>query len=111
MSYQEINGNLEEDDNRLDTILRWSVRLGKAILVLMVFAAFLRAYQYPLQPQKELREKVEALRQESFVLQEERDKLSRRLSWIQTDNDYLEHEVRDRLNLQRENEYVLRFVE
>jgi cell division protein FtsB len=112
MSYQEISADPgHDDDTRLDRLLRWSVRVGKTVLVLMVFAAFLKAYEYPLQPQKELREKVEALRRESLALREERDKLSRRLSWVQVDDDYLEDEVRDRLNLHKEGEYVLRFAE
>jgi hypothetical protein len=39
----------------------------------------------------------------------ERDKRLRRLNWIQTDEGSLEMEVRDRLNLQKNGEYVLRF--
>ena len=37
------------------------------------------------------------------------EKLLRRLVWIKSDNAYLEMAARDRLHLQKEGEFVLRF--
>jgi cell division protein FtsB len=83
--------------------------LGKGVLVLLVFAAILASVKQPLHEQNAMRAKLALLEQEADGLREDRDKLLRRLNWIQTDTGYLELEVRDRLNLQKGGEFVLRF--
>lgn len=109
MSYQEIQGHRMIPEQSTDKWLRWGVRVAKGILVLVVFSAILASVKRPLREQNELRAQVAKLEQEADRLRENRDKLLRRLSWIQTDDGYLELEVRDRLNLQKNGEYVLRF--
>jgi flagellar biosynthesis/type III secretory pathway M-ring protein FliF/YscJ len=109
MSYQEIQGHRLTSEQATDKWLRWGVRVGKGVLVLVVFAAILASVKQPLHEQNAMRAKVAGLEQQASRLQEDRDKLLRRLSWIQTDNGFLELEVRDRLHLQKGGEFVLRF--
>jgi cell division protein FtsB len=56
-----------------------------------------------------MRGKLEQLQAERDVLKSDRDKLLRRMEWIKNDNAYLEMAARDRLHLQKEGEYILRF--
>jgi flagellar biosynthesis/type III secretory pathway M-ring protein FliF/YscJ len=109
MSYQEIHGHQVIPEQRTDKVLRWAVRVGRGVLVLLVFGAVLSGFKQPMNEQNALREKIRGLKEQSASLQMERDKRLRRLNWIQTDEGYLEMEVRDRLNLQKNGEYVLRF--
>jgi hypothetical protein len=94
MSYQEIQGHRLTPEQATDRWLRWGIRLGKGVLVLLVFAAILASVKQPLHEQNAMRAKLALLE---------------RLNWIQTDTGYLELEVRDRLNLQKGGEFVLRF--
>ncbi len=109
MSYQEIQGHRLIPEQRADKWLRWSLRVGKGLLVLVVFGAVLACFKQPLHEQNAMRAKLDAMKGEREGLRLERDKMLRRLNWIQTDENYLEMEVRDRLNLQKNGEYVLRF--
>lgn len=111
MSYQEIQGHRAIADQPMDKVLRWGLRLGKGGLVLMVFGAVMTCFKEPLAEQNAMRAKLAALNTEKEQLRGQRDKMLRRLNWIQTDDNYLEMEVRDRLNLQKNGEYVLRFEE
>ena len=56
-----------------------------------------------------MRTKLEELKGQRKELQADRDKLLRRMEWIKSDNAYLEMAARDRLQLQKEGEFVLRF--
>jgi cell division protein FtsB len=58
-----------------------------------------------------MRTKLDELQKQRDTLKADRDKLLRRMEWIKNDNAYLEMAARDRLHLQREGEYVLRFEE
>ncbi len=109
MRYQEIHGHRPIQEQPADRLLRWGLRLGKGLLALALFGAVMSCFKEPLAEQNAMRAKLSALRAESEGLRLERDKMLRRLSWIQTDDNYLEMEVRDRLNLQKGGEYVLRF--
>lgn len=109
MSYQEIHGHRVIPEQRADRVLRWAVTVVKGILVLLVFVAILAGFKQPMNEQTALRAKIDSLKQQSEGLRMERDKRLRRLNWIQTDEGYLEMEVRDRLNLQKNGEFVLRF--
>jgi cell division protein FtsB len=59
--------------------------------------------------QAAMRGTLEQLQAERDVLKSDRDKLLRRMEWIKNDNAYLEMAARDRLHLQKEGEYILRF--
>ena len=111
MSYQEIRSHRLTPEQTADRWLRWSIRVGKGVLVLLVFAAILTGVKQPLKEQNAMRAVVDRLETKAEGLREERDRLLRRLNWIQTDTAYLELEVRDRLNLQKSGEFVLRFEE
>jgi hypothetical protein len=109
MSYQEIHGGRMNPEQSTDRWLRWGIRAGKGVLVLLAFVGIMAGFKRPMEEQNAMRAKVDGLKRESEALREDRDKMLRRLSWIQTDEGYLEMEVRDRLNLQKSGEYVLRF--
>jgi cell division protein FtsB len=109
MSYQEIQGHRLEARSRTDRLLAWGNQLLKGAIVLVIFGGIMLSVKQPLEQQNQLRAKVDGLKDEAEDLKGERDRLLRRLNWIQTDASYLELEVRDRLNLQKEGEFVLRF--
>jgi cell division protein FtsB len=56
-----------------------------------------------------MRVKLDELSGQRDHLRDERDKLLRRMEWIKDDDAYLETAARDRLHLQKEGEYVIRF--
>ena len=63
----------------------------------------------PIDTQNAMRTKLDQLKEQRNVLQSDRDKLLRRMEWIKNDNAYLEMAARDRLHLQKDGEFVLRF--
>ncbi len=63
----------------------------------------------PLDAQTAMRDKLEQLKHQRDSLAQERDKLLRRKDWLEKDDAYLELMSRDRLNRQKEGEYILRF--
>ncbi len=109
MRYQEIQGHRMIPEQRIDRVLRWGLRVFKGLLVLVGFVAVMSCFKEPLAEQNAMRAKLAALNAEKEGLRQQRDKMLRRLNWIQTDDNYLEMEVRDRLNLQKGGEFVLRF--
>lgn len=109
MSYQEIHGHRVIPEQRADRVLRRAKTACKGVLVLLVFVAVLAAFKRPMNEQNALRAKINGLKQQSEALREEMNMRQRRLNWIQTDEGYLEMEVRDRLNLQKNGEFVVRF--
>ena len=67
-------------------------------------------YFYPRrEAQAALRRKVDVLIAERDALQRQRDMQVRKMDWIRKDVDYLEIAARDRLGLQKDGEYVIRF--
>lgn len=109
MSYQELRGHHSRHDSGTDRFLKWMVRVSKIILVLLVLVSIYAGARQPMMEQQVLRSKLDKLRKEAASLQGERDKLLRKLNWIETDVNYLEQEVRDRFHLYQDGEFVLRF--
>lgn len=109
MEYREIRARTPED-----TGTRWLavlVRVGKFVLVLMIVPSVLIYYWPKKEHQEAMKEKVASLKRERDLLREERDKRLRKVEWIKSDVGYLEIAARDRLNLQKDGEYVIRFEE
>lgn len=97
-----------------DTGTRWLqalVRIGKFVLVLMIVPSVLIYYWPKREQQEAIKERVAKLKRERDALLAERDKRLRRVEWIKNDVTYLEIAARDRLNLQKDGEYVIRFEE
>ncbi|MCB1225996.1 MAG: septum formation initiator family protein [Verrucomicrobiales bacterium] len=109
MKFQEVHPLVAEADTSADRWLARGVTALKALLVLMVFVGILFGFRVPLEEQNAVRRHVDALREDGVVLKAERDALLRQLSWIETDIGYLEVEARDRFNLAKSGEFVIRF--
>jgi cell division protein FtsB len=85
------------------------LRVAKFVLLLLVAPVILIVFHNPLTEQNAMRDKLESLRHQRDSLSHERDKLLRRKDWLEKDDAYLELMSRDRLNRQKEGEYILRF--
>lgn len=85
------------------------LRVAKFILLLLVVPTILVVFHNPLDAQTAMREKLDELKRQRDSLAQERDKLLRRKDWLEKDDVYLELMSRDRLNRQKEDEYILRF--
>lgn len=111
MGYQEFQPHLQPAQHAADRWLRRCVWAAKGVLVLGIFAIMVVGFKQPVVGQQAIRAQVARLTLKKEMLKSERDRLQRRLQWLQTDSGYLEMEVRDRLNLQKSDEFVLRFVD
>ena len=89
--------------------MRAFLKIGRFVLLLLVVPVVYVLCDNPMDEQLAMRTKLEKLREERDALKGDRDKLLRRMEWIKDDNAYLEMAARDRLHLQKEGEYVLRF--
>lgn len=89
--------------------MRAFLKIGRFILLLLIVPVVYVLCDNPMDEQLVMRTKLEKLREERDTLKADRDKLLRRMEWIKDDNAYLETAARDRLHLQKEGEYVLRF--
>jgi len=85
------------------------LRVAKFILLLLVAPVILVVFHNPLDAQTAMRDKLEQLKHQRDSLSQERDKLLRRKDWLEKDDADLELMSRDRLNRQKEGEYILRF--
>lgn len=109
MEYQEIRAQLPRPP-----AIRWlemAVRCAKFVLVLLIVPSILVFFRPRLTEQDAMIAKVESLTRLRDQLKLERDKRVRRVDWIKNDVNYLEIEARDRLDLQKEGEYVIRFTD
>jgi cell division protein FtsB len=107
MDYQEIRARVPQPP--AVRLLELVVRFGKFVLVLLIVPSILVFFRPKLTQQDAMIAKVETLKAERDRLRYERDKRVRRVEWIKNDDRYLEIEARDRLDLQKEGEYVIRF--
>lgn len=89
--------------------LRAFLKLAKFVLLLLVVPVIYVLCDNPMDEQLAMRTKLEQLQVQRDALQQDRDKLLRRMEWIKNDTTYLELAARDRLHMQKEGEFVLRF--
>ncbi|WP_395753635.1 septum formation initiator family protein [Prosthecobacter sp.] len=107
MNYREVRAS--EPQSRWESWMRAFLKVGRFVLLLLVVPVVYVLCDNPMDTQNAMRTKLEQLKGQRDALQADRDKLLRRMEWIKSDNDYLELAARDRLHLQKEGEYVLRF--
>lgn len=107
MNYQEMRAS--EPQSRWESWVRAFLKVARFVLMLLFVPVVYLYCDNPLNEQMAMRTKLEQLKEQRDKLKGERDKLFRRMEWIKNDNAYLEMAARDRLHLQREGEYVLRF--
>ncbi len=107
MDYRELRAS--EPQSRWVTWMRVVLRIGRFLAVCLIMLVIYSLCDNSMDQQLSMRAKLETLKTERDALRTERDKLKRRMEWIRSDNAYLETVARDRLHLQKEGEYVLRF--
>ncbi|MFV1994234.1 MAG: septum formation initiator family protein [Verrucomicrobiales bacterium] len=87
------------------------LRLNRVLLVLMfllVMAGILSLFWPEMERRKELESNLLQLTETRDALRERRQKLGARLEWLKTDPEYLETVARDRLDLQKDDELIIR---
>lgn len=89
--------------------MRAVLKVARFVLMLLVAPVIYVLTYHPMDTQLAMRVKLDELNEQRDLLRSDRDKLLRRMEWIKDDNDYLETAARDRLHLQKEGEYVIRF--
>ncbi|MBK8092932.1 MAG: septum formation initiator family protein [Verrucomicrobiaceae bacterium] len=107
MTYRETRADLPQ--SRLEHWARVLLRVAKFVLLCLIVPAILLFFKNPLNEQTAMRQNIESLALQRDALRAERDKLLRRKDWIEKDDAYLELMARDRLNRQKEGEFILRF--
>jgi Septum formation initiator len=95
--------------SHLEHWARVLLRVAKMVLLCLTAPVILVLFHNPLDQQTAMRGKLEQLKHQRDSLTQERDKLLRRKDWLEKDDVYLELQSRDRLNRQKEGEYILRF--
>ena len=109
MNYQEIRTGIETEPSA-----RWlhrAVKLFRFLFGLLLVTGIV-VYFYPSdKDRRELSKKIAALKTERDALQAARDAQVRRYEWIKNDVQFLEIAARDRLGLQKDGEFVIRFKE
>lgn len=89
--------------------MRAFLKLARFVLLLLIVPVIYVLCDNPLDEQLAMRTKLDQLKEQRDTLKADRDKLLRRMEWVKNDNAYLETAARDRLHLQKEGEYILRF--
>ncbi len=84
-------------------------KVGRCIVLFLCVPVVYVFCDNPMDKQLAMRTRLDQLKIERDTLKADRDKLLRRRDWLKSDNAYLETAVRDRLHLQKDGEYVLRF--
>lgn len=107
MNYREVRA--AEPQRPWEFWLRALLKVGKFVLLLLVVPVVYVLCDNPLDAQLAMRMKLDQLKEQRDTIKQDRDKLLRRMEWIKNDNAYLEMAARDRLHMQKEGEYVLRF--
>ena len=100
---------VELPQGNLEHWARVLLRVAKFVLLLLIAPVILIVFHNPLDAQTAMRDKLQQLKHQRDSLAQERDKLLRRKDWLEKDDAYLELMSRDRLNRQKEGEYILRF--
>ena len=107
MNYREMRAS--EPQSRWESWMRAFLKVARFVLLLLTVPVVYVLCDNPINEQLAMRTKLEVLKSQRDKLKDDRDKLLRRMEWIKDDNAYLEMAARDRLHLQKEGEYVLRF--
>ena len=107
MNLRETRADLPQ--SHLEHWARVLLKVAKFVLLLLIVPVILVVFHNPLDEQTAMRDKLEQLKEQRDGLKVERDKWLRRKDWLEKDDAYLELQARDRLNRQKDGEYVLRF--
>ena len=98
---------LRDDDERPDIWQRLS-RLLLAVLFLLVMAVILTLFLPEMDKQRELEAELAELEGVRDAMLYRRQKLAARLEWMKTEPEYLETIARDRLDMHKDGELILR---
>ena len=101
------NGAAPEEDR--PGWLMWGTWLNMAVLLMLIVPALFLKFRPPLSQEKAAQEQVDKKMTERDAKQEQRDRLQTKYDLIRKDKDYLEIMARDRLEMQKDGEVILRF--
>jgi len=107
MNTRELRAS--EPQGRWESWMRAVLKVARFVLMLLVAPVIYVLTYHPMDTQLAMRTKLDDLGKQRDLLRADRDRLLRRMEWIKDDNAYLETAARDRLHLQKEGEYVIRF--
>jgi cell division protein FtsB len=89
--------------------LTWGTWINLALLLLCVVPLLFFKFRPPVQQQQAAQVQLEKLISQRDALREKRDHLQIQNDLIRHDKEYLEVMARDRLQMQKEGEVILRF--
>ncbi len=98
---------LSDEDDRPDIWQRLS-RVLVTVLFLLVMAVILSLFLPEVEKQREIDSELAELEGVRDAMRERRQKLAARLEWMKTEPEYLEAIARDRLDLFKPGELILR---
>ena len=89
--------------------LMWGTWLNFAVLLTLIIPVLCLKYRPPVQQQQAAEAEMQKQVDHRNAVREERDRLQLKLDLIRKDKDYLEVMARDRLQMQKDGEVILRF--
>ncbi len=97
------------DESRLQWALALTIRMqGWIIMAVMVGAAAMYHFR-PLPATTQAMQQLAALQEQRVALNSAKDRITRRIDWLKDESTgYLELVARDRLDLQREGDVIMR---
>ena len=91
--------------------LMWGTWLNLAVLLMLIVPALFLKFRPPVSQENAVQAQMEKKVAERDAKKEERDRLQIKFDLIRKDKDYLEVMARDRLEMQKDGEVILRFSE
>ncbi len=91
--------------------LMWGTWLNLALLLVLIVPFLFLKFRPPLAAERAEQQKVDEKVAERDAKQAERDHLQLKYDLIRKDKDYLEIMARDRLEMQKDGEVILKFSE
>ena len=89
--------------------LMWGTWLNLAVLLTLIIPVLFLKFRPPVRQEQAAQEAMQKQVDRRDAVREERDRLQLKLDLIRKDKDYLEVMARDRLQMQKDGELILRF--
>ena len=100
--------DLTSSDTEAETIWQTLSRITVTLIIVAGLGVALTFFIPEIERQKALSRDIDRLERQRQVALENRDALRKKLRWLNDDREYLEIMARDRLDLYREGETILR---
>lgn len=106
--HQEFSASPPPEEERTGW-LTWGTWINLALLLTFIVPVLFLKFRPPLQQERAAQEQLDKLVARRDALREKRDQLQTKNDLIRRDKDYLEVMARDRLQMQKDGELILRF--